>query len=219
MAGLNRVCRELGLILDAGDKAPQICIKIAEFTYGPLSPEQVLELLRKRVREDCEALRLITDFDNKADFLDPNELKSIDDGAADEDLVTEFKKAIKNHVIAHKKAPAGGGGSGAGSSADMPPPDPDEPPAKKPRKYPDLLELGEKPDIEFVKQFLPEGNRVSIDALDKSYRLSSYGVRFSKAWTKFSPNGAALECIKLAWTRAIELGYEIEMPFDLEALL
>ena len=137
MVGLNRVCRELGAILDAGDKAPQICIKIAEFAHGPLSPEQVLELLRKRVRDDCEALRLITDFDNKSDFLDPNELKSIDDGAADEDLVTEFKKAIKNHVIAHK-AVAGGGGSGPGSNGDGLEPALDAPPLTKARKHPDL---------------------------------------------------------------------------------
>jgi hypothetical protein len=215
MVGLNKVCRELGVILDAGDKAPQICIKIAEFAYGPLSPEQILELLRKRVRDDCEALRLITDFDNKADFLDPNELKSIDDAAADEDLVSEFKKAIKNHVSAGK-APAGGGESVAGSSGDALAHVLDAPPLKKARKYPDLKELGEMPDVEFVKLLLPADNRISIDALDRSYRLSSYGVRFSKAWTKFSPAGAARECIKLAWTRAIDLGYELEAPFDLE---
>ena len=159
--------------------------------------------------------RLITDFDNKADFLDPNELKSIDDAAADEDLVSEFKKAIKNHVIAGK-APAGGGGSGAGSSGDGVAPVLDAPPLKKARKYPDLTELG-VPDVDLAKQFLPADNRISIDALDKSYRLSSYGVRFSKAWTKYSPAGAALECIKLAWSRALDLGYEIEIPFDLDA--
>ena len=206
----------MGIILDAGDRAPQMCIKIAKFAYGPLSSEQILELLRRRVRDDCEALRLITDFDNKADFLDPNELKSIDDAAADEDLVSEFKKAIKNHVIAGK-APAGGGGSGAGSSGDGLSPVLDAPPLKKARKHPDLAELGAMPDVDLAKQFLPADNRISIDALDKSYRLSSYGVIFSKAWTRYSPAGAALECIKLAWSRALDLGCEIEIPFDLDA--
>ena len=75
------------------------------------------------------------------------------------------------------------------------------------RKYPAAVQLPDAVQLEDVQKFLPEGCRMGIDRLDRSWRLSAWGHRTPRAWNQYGAKGSAELFIKLAWETALAKGY------------
>ena len=85
---------------------------------------------------------------------------------------------------------------------------------KKIRLYPPKIELPDHVTLEDIKAFMPKGCKVNHCRTESAWRLNAYGQEYSRAFAKWPPEGAGVDIIKIAWTRALELGFQTESPFD-----
>ena len=70
--------------------------------------------------------------------------------------------------------------------------------AKAKRKYPAAVELLDAVQLEDVQKFLPEGCRMEIDRLDRSWRLAAWANRTTEAWSEEDAcEGSPLQTLKL----------------------
>ena len=86
--------------------------------------------------------------------------------------------------------------------------------AKKPRKYPSAIQITSSVQASDLQEYLPVGCTIVPDRLDKSWRLSAYGVRHSRAWRLYGYVESARALLEIAWDTAMEGGYEVACPFE-----
>ena len=78
------------------------------------------------------------------------------------------------------------------------------------------MELSPHMSTQDVEMMCPPGAQIKFDANDSGLRVSYRGLSRSKAFAKWTPEGAAQQLINITWTYAIENGFELEAPFEIE---
>ena len=218
--GLARVARELGLpvVRDAG--VLDILMSIVDHVFPGHTDDVALDVLRARVDLQDEAADLLKE-ECVVDQLEKQEVERLEKEAHDaDDERAEGKKRIRKIIeerIAKKGAlvVASGSGSGTGKrKADARKGKAAPASDAKARKYPARMALPKALSGEVLRAFLPDSCRISQDIWSQAWRLQCYGRNFARAWHLYTPAGAAELLIKLAWERAMSLGFEMRCPFS-----
>lgn len=206
---LLRIGRHFGAVVSAQDSLAKILLSVAESALGrPLSEQEQLNILRLRMPKHSDAKEFL-ESEECHDLMDKSDRKVVEDRMKEEESTADAMNDIraKAKALAKKlaeKKPRRGGGAATSSRGPAP---------KKQRKYPPTIKMGVAMTTEDLNQYVPTGCRFGIDRLDKSWRLSAYGERWSRAWHLYGYENAAYLLIQMAWQTALDEGHEQECPF------
>lgn len=211
---LRAVAQHVGAIYDKTSEVPDLIVAIANAVLDNPTDEQLINILRLRVRVDDEALEMLGQ-ECAQEMLDKDEKDDVEKGktkASEKVSVTaKIKKLIEN-IEKNAPPPAKGKGRGKGSkgargggAAAA---------KKKARKYPPKVEGAELVSAEDINELMPAACHVRPDTCDQSWILTYYGARKSKAWSLYSKEGAGHLLLQIAWEKAIELGFETHCPIE-----
>jgi hypothetical protein len=221
--GLTRVARALAVAVPKGASALDILECILEHVFPGHNDDLKLDVLRARVDREEEGQEHLSE-ECVVENLDRQDLERAGDEDVAKEERTEGKKKIRKIVEKRtevaKVATAAAAKAKAAAAGKKPKKlkKGEEPVVVldvevKLRKYPDKLELPAHLTGENLRALLPEGCTISQDIWSQAWRLQCFGRNFARAWHTYTPEGAAEILIKLAWDRAVDLGFEETCPF------
>eukprot|EP00971_Amphidinium_carterae_P307001 6101050-Amphidinium_carterae.2 len=206
--GLGQLATEFGVCVPAGSDFAQLLLALCKHALGELSNELQLALVRKRLPHYSDLQSMLMESDDAVDLLDEADAKKLKEKTETlKDGEQEFRKAAKK-LIEKMSSTSGSSRKGAGRGGG--------PASKKARRWPPLSGIDAHTPKETLDTFLPPRCKFGVDLIDRSWRLSCYGKRFSRAWGMYGVIGAAVELIQLAWDRALLLGHEQTNPYAAE---
>ena len=199
--GLIKLGHFIQAPVDKGSMAALLLSLAAKLLDKELDEDEKLQILRHRLPrpeefadalQDSAAIELLPQDDQEA-LLQHSELT-----AAAGEIVADVKEVVKKIAAARRAAAP--------------------PETNKSRKYPPRMEITSDMNIATANSYLPTGCRMTIDRLDQGWRLQPFGGRWlSRSQRLYGYEQAAWLLIRIAWTLAIDEGFETACPYDFPA--
>ena len=223
LTGLRQFAKELEVdFKSAKDDLCKMVILLGQAVKKtPLTHSQKIALCRMRAPLEDIAYEILTSAEvegilSEDDKKELEENTKVKKSSLAKEVALNIKALVADKALhEHEPEPAAASASSGQSSSAHPKPPLALPKAKKLRIYPPKIEVDESVTSEFLESFLPPNCRVFRDNNDQNWRMTGpWKGCPARSWKLYGFSGAAKLLIRMAWERAIDLGYETTCPFD-----